>query len=246
MVSVMRVKYALLLALLAAAVLTGCTGGTGNSAAIPSQSQSLSSVQSLTKQPSHGNVTFAIGITPRSKAPGTRDTPQYVSVSTQSLNILTDRGNPVTVNLTPSSPNCSPKPGSPDSYICTARLNVPTGNHVFMLTAYDRTGGAGNVLSRNSTGTVYVKPTGTITVSIVLRGVVQYVTLKTRDDQPRSRESFGHRLDGGAGRRGSQPHRRSGAVQQSGDADDNRFDRQSSIEVYPQFASRRSRRHGEL
>jgi hypothetical protein len=182
-VSVMRVKFTLLLVFVAA-VLAGCNGGTGNSTAIPPHSQSVSSVQSLTKQTSNGNVTFAIGITPRSKALGTRATPQYVSVSTESLTILTDRGNPVTVNLTPSSPNCSPNPSSPGSYICTARLNVPSGNHIFTLTAYDRTGGAGNVLSRNSTGTVYVKPTGATTVSIVLQGVVQYVTLKLATTNP--------------------------------------------------------------
>jgi hypothetical protein len=146
----MRVKYPLLLSSLAAILLAGCNGGAGGSSAIPPQSQSVSSVQWLTKRSSKGNVTFAIGITPGSKAAGTRATPQHVSVSTKSLRILIDGGNPVTVELTPSSPNCSPNPRSPGSYIYIARFKVPSGNHVFTLTTYDRTDGAGNVLSRNS------------------------------------------------------------------------------------------------
>jgi hypothetical protein len=85
---------------------------------------------------------------------------------------------------TPASPNCSPNPKAPGSYTCTASLSVPTGNRVFTLTAYDLTGGAGNVLSTNSTGTVFVKPTGTTTVSLVLQGVIQYAVLTLATPNP--------------------------------------------------------------
>jgi hypothetical protein len=52
------------------------------------------------------------------------------------------------------------------------------------LTAYDLTGSAGSVLSTNSTGTVFVKPTGTTTVSLVLEGIIQYAVLTLATPNP--------------------------------------------------------------
>jgi YVTN family beta-propeller protein len=168
---------------LCAVMVAGCSGGgasIGTSATRP-QSQSPVLTAQSTKA-AKGNVTFTIGIKPKAKTG--RITPKYVSPSTQSLQIFTDGANPVVVNLTPFSPNCSPNPTVPGAYICTASLNVPAGNHVFTVTTYDLTGAEGNVLSTNSTGAVYVKPEGATAVPIVLEGVVHYVALLLATTNP--------------------------------------------------------------
>jgi YVTN family beta-propeller protein len=166
---------------LCAVIVDGCGGGAvvGTSAMRPQSQSPVLTAQStngaLSTKAANGNVTFAIRIKPKTKTG--RTTPKYVSPSTQSLQILTDGANPVIVNLTPLSPNCVPDPMVPGAYICTASLNIPAGNHVFTVTTYDLPGATGNVLSTNSTDTVFVKPTGTTTVSIVLEGAVHYVVL---------------------------------------------------------------------
>jgi YVTN family beta-propeller protein len=171
-------------------MVAGCSGGGASIGMSPIRPQSRSSIfaaqSALTAQSTkgaNGNVTFTIGIKPKTKTG--RITPKYVSLSTQSLKILTDGANPVVVNLTPSSPNCSPNRAAPGAYICTASLNVPAGNHVFTVTTYDLTDAEGNVLSTNTTGAVDVKPTGTTTtVSLVLEGVVRYVVLTLATTNP--------------------------------------------------------------
>jgi virginiamycin B lyase len=169
---------------LCAVMVAGCSSGGASIGTSAMRPQSQSPVlTALSKKAAKGNVTFTIGIKPKQKTG--RITPKYLSPSTQSLKILTDGANPVIVNLAPSSPNCSPNPTLPGAYICRASLSVPTGNHVFTVTAYDSAGAEGNVLSTNTTGTVYVKPTGTTTtVSIVLEGVVQYVILTLATPYP--------------------------------------------------------------
>jgi hypothetical protein len=134
----------------------------------------------LSTKGANGNVTFAIRIAP--KTTGGRITPKYVSPSTQSLKILTDGTNPVVVTFGEWTANryCSDDSvlgGYTPGYICTASLNIPPGNHVLTVTTYDLPGATGNVLSTNSSGTVFVKPTGTTKVSIVLEGAVHYVVL---------------------------------------------------------------------
>jgi hypothetical protein len=159
---------------LCAVMVAGCSSGGASIGTSPMRPQSQSPVLTahFTKA-ANGNVTFTIKIKPKQKT--SRVTPKWVSPWTNSLKILTDGANPVIVNLTLSSPNCSPNRGF---YLCTASLSVAAGNHVFTVTTYDSAGAEGNVLSTNTTGTVYVKPTGTTTVSIVLEGVVQYVYLQ--------------------------------------------------------------------
>jgi virginiamycin B lyase len=168
---------------LCAVMVAGCSSGGASIGTSPMRPQSQSPVFAAhSEKAANGNVTFTIGIKPKQKTG--RIMPKYVSPSTQSLKILTDGANPVIVNLAPSSPNCSPDPTVPGAYICTASLSVPAGNHVFTVTAYDSPGAQGNVLSTNTTGTVYVKPTGTTTVSIVLEGVVRYVVLTLATTNP--------------------------------------------------------------
>jgi DNA-binding beta-propeller fold protein YncE len=166
-----------------AALFAGC-GGSGARVSTPATLPQSKSPALATRsaKATTGNVTFAIGFTPKAKAG--RITPKYVSPSTQSLQIGTDGINPVIVNLTALSPNCSPGPTAPGAYICTASLTVPAGDHVFTVTAFDLADAKGNVLSTNSTGTVYVKPTARTTVSIVLEGTVHYVILVLATTNP--------------------------------------------------------------
>jgi hypothetical protein len=168
---------------LCAALFAGCGRGAdvGTSAVLPQSQDRVSNAQSMVA--AQGNVMFSIGVTPKTKAG--RITPNDVSPSTQSLQILTDGVNPVVVNLTPSSPNCSPNTTVPGAYVCRAFLIVLAGNHVFTVTTYDLTGATGNVLSTNSTGTVYVKPIHQTTrISIVLKGVVRHVILTLATTNP--------------------------------------------------------------
>jgi YVTN family beta-propeller protein len=177
-ISVKRVNAALLFALWAA-MFAGCGGGganVGTSSISTLKHFALLTQPAATQATTMGNVSFAIAFRPKPKVTARRLAPQYVSASTQSLQILTD-GNSVVVNLSRSSPNCSPNPATPGAYICTASLNVPTGNHIFTVTAFDLTDAKGKVLSTNSTGTVDVKTTGRTTVAMVLQGAVDYVIL---------------------------------------------------------------------
>jgi DNA-binding beta-propeller fold protein YncE len=169
---------------LCAAILAGCSGGAGDGTsalATGSRAQPLVVGQRATKA-GMGRVAFTIGI--KSKAKAGRITPKYVSPSTQSLQILTDGTNPVVVNLTPSSPNCSPDASIPPATICTASLSAPAGNHIFSVTTYDLTDAKGRVLSANTTGTVYVQPIVQTKVPLVLEGVVQYVVLALATTNP--------------------------------------------------------------
>jgi YVTN family beta-propeller protein len=169
-------------------VVAACSGGGGSSISTsPIRPQSRSPVfTAQSTKAAKGNVTFTIGIKPRTQAG--RITPQYVSPSSQSLQILTDGAKPVVVNFEPGA-DCSPNPAAPGAYICIASFNVLPGDHVFTVTTYDLFGAKGNVLSTNSTGVVSVKPTGTTSVPIVLEGVVKNVrlilaTLNPRIGQP--------------------------------------------------------------
>ncbi len=170
-----------------AALFAGCGGGGGTvgTASVSSLQQSPLTAQSVAVQAAtKGNVSFAIAFTPKAKAITGKIAPRYVSPSTESLRILTDGGSPVVINLSGSSPNCSPNPKVPGSFICTAKLSVPAGTHVFFVTAYDGQNGSGNVLSQNSSGPVDVKPTTPTTVAIVLEGVVRNVILTLATTNP--------------------------------------------------------------
>jgi hypothetical protein len=169
-----------------AALCSACGGGgaaVGTSGdSTHARGETLSTRSVSPQATTRGNVSFAVGFTPKPK-PG-RIMPKYVSPSTQSLQISTDGGNAVVVNLSPSSPNCSSNPAVPDSYICYGWLTVAPGNHVFQVTAYDLRAAKGNVLSTNSTGTVAVLASEITTVRMVLEGFVQYVTLTLSTSNP--------------------------------------------------------------
>ena len=130
----------------------------------------------------YATVIFSIGIARKGVAG--RTGPRYVSPSSRSLQILTDGANPVIVDLQTPSPHCLPNPAVPGAYYCQASFTVLPGNHVFSVTIYDASGAAGNILSTNSTGVVYVEPTGVTRVSIVLDGVVKRAVLLLATTDP--------------------------------------------------------------
>jgi hypothetical protein len=176
-----------LLSLLSAATVAGCSGG-GAGVSTPTLPQQTDTTQSVGRTiesatSAEPTIKFTISITPKKANPRSA-LPLYISQSTESMKILVDSASPVVVNLTPTSPNCSPNPKVPGSFICTASINVAPGNHVFTVTMYDKTGGTGNILSTNTTGTIVVSPTGTTTVPIVLQGVAQFVALTLATPNP--------------------------------------------------------------
>ncbi len=179
----LRVGAGLVL-LLGAGIVTACAGEApaGLQTVMPQSRLAADAPQSA--HAVGGTVSFSVGFTPK-QAPNRR-APDYVSPSTASMEISTDGGNPVIVDVSMYSPNCSPNPNEPGSYICTAQRTLPAGTYTFTVTAYDRSGAHGNVLSTNTTGPVYVKPVGRTTVSIVLEGVAAYVALSLEVSNPPS------------------------------------------------------------
>ena len=161
----------------------GCSasGTTSGTPATLAQTQRGATVRQATRAV-HGNVAFAISFTPNAKR--RRIGPQYVSPSSESLRIDVDGKSAVTIDLLPLSTDCPATPNAPGSYTCTASLYVTGGEHVFTVTAYDSTGGTGNVLSSNTTGSVYVNPVEATTVFLVLEGVVRNVVLTLATTNP--------------------------------------------------------------
>ncbi len=91
--------------------------------------------------------------------------PLYVSPSTKSFTISTDGGSPVIANVNPST-----------SYAIATLRHIPVGTHSFTVTAYDRLGGTGTVLSTGNSGPVNVTA-GYTNVYLTLSGVVASVAL---------------------------------------------------------------------
>jgi hypothetical protein len=159
-------KFALLIA---AFSISACTAGGGNEQGpLPSGVPAGPAGASPSSQ-----ARFVITVPAKTTASTSRR-PQYVSPSTQSLTISVDGGTPVTQNLTPASPNCSTSAGGLE---CTATIAAPVGSDTFTVTTYDRTGGAGHVLSTAGTGAIAIVPGTAATVPIILAGVVATIAL---------------------------------------------------------------------
>jgi N-acetylneuraminic acid mutarotase len=104
-----------------------------------------------------------------------RVNPHYVSASTQSMSIAVNGGPPTIVNLTPSSPNCTPASGSMP-LTCTATVAAPVGNDTFAVITYDQENGAGNLLSENTISATILAGQAN-NVSITLNGVIASIQL---------------------------------------------------------------------
>lgn len=65
--------------------------------------------------------------------------PDFVSPSTQSIEVAINGGVPEVTNLTPSSPDCTP-PSQNEPLECTVPVVAPPGNDRFTATTYDEPG----------------------------------------------------------------------------------------------------------
>ncbi len=124
-------------------------------------------VSSANSSGRYGSASFQIKVPASPKrapaAHGTR--PLYVSSSTKSLAISTDGSAPVVANVSPTT-----------GYVKITIGGIPVGTHSFQVTAYDRLGGTGAVLSVGNTGPVDV-PAGYIKLYLSLGGVVASLAL---------------------------------------------------------------------
>lgn len=116
----------------------------------------------------YGTIVFRVKV-PHAPAPagvpGARHLrPQYLSLSTQSLALLMDGKNALVSDVDPLG------------YVVLS-LNAPVGRHIFTVTAYDRRGARGNVLSTGTTAPVTIWANGRISVNLTLDGVVASVSL---------------------------------------------------------------------
>jgi hypothetical protein len=114
----------------------------------------------------YGSARFKIKVPPARKSSSARRgfRPLYVSPSTKSFAISAAGLPTVVANVNPSTGEA------------TVTVRVPVGAYTFVVTAYDRPGATGNVLSTGSTGPVDVGP-GYITVYLTLSGVVASLAL---------------------------------------------------------------------
>lgn len=114
----------------------------------------------------YGSASFRIKVPAAPKLPAVRGIhPLYVSPSTKSFTISTDGSSPVIANVNPKT-----------GYAIATLHHIPVGTHSFEVTAYDRLGGTGTVLSAGNSGPVNVPP-GYVDVYLTLSGVVASVAL---------------------------------------------------------------------
>ena len=93
---------------------------------------------------------------------------QSVSPATQSITILEGTTNVGSFDTTPTSPNCAPNNGAT---VCTLTVGLISGAQTFTVTAYDHTGGTGNVLSVGSVAQTIVVGQNNV-IPLTLGGVV--------------------------------------------------------------------------
>jgi hypothetical protein len=144
------VKHALrsLAMLTATAMLAACGGGgsgssSGSGGTVPVTYQSAS-------------VTVAITVPHRTPAIRGRK-PHYISTKTKSIVFALTKVNgsappsgfnsTLTVDTTPGSGNCGQDSGSTGGLVCHGTMTAPVATDSFTVTAYDATGGSGNILS---------------------------------------------------------------------------------------------------
>ena len=138
----------------ACAFVAACGGG-GNGGSPP--------VVTATAMPSPATatVTFTIG---QGQSIQSRRT-QYVSPRTQSV-VVTYGAKAYGVDFIQGSSGCT---GAVPNLVCTVQFTAPTGSDTFSISAYDKYGGIGNLLSQAQVTVSVVS--GTNTVKAVLDGV---------------------------------------------------------------------------
>ncbi len=114
----------------------------------------------------YGSASFRIKVPAAPRPRATRGLrPLYLSPSTKSFAISTDGLAPVVTNVNPST-----------GYATVTIRRLTVGTHRFTVTAYDRPGAAGTILSTGNSGPIDV-PAGYVYVSLTLSGVVAALAL---------------------------------------------------------------------
>ena len=142
--------------------LSGCGGG-----------GVLSPSHAATSAPqSSARVTATIKIPNAAATQSTRRRVQYFSPATQSATISVNGGTPASVNLTPSSPNCSTGAGGT---VCIVSLNALIGTDTFAVILYDGLNGSGNVLSSATVTQAIVN--GPNNINLITNGVLNNIVI---------------------------------------------------------------------
>jgi hypothetical protein len=168
-------KHFFAVVVLAAALVAGCGGGGG-----PTITYAVPTVAPME------DVKFSIAA-PSANAARHRD---YISASTESVTIELVTVPPATpapllvIDVTSGSANCAT---TSSGLTCTGSMSVPAGQQQFIVSTYDRTGGAGQQLSTGSI-TVLVSASSSNglnlsnSVSLTLNSIVASIALAVSPD----------------------------------------------------------------
>jgi hypothetical protein len=181
---VCAVRFSALLALLSvAAMLSGCAGG-GDAVPAPSAREPAGpkrvparfvitipakvTTNAKLRPPSVASATLA----GRAGSPAAQVRPQYVSPSTQSMNIDVTQGATQvlneTANLTPSSTGCTSTLASTQ---CTLTLSLAPGTFTATVTTYDQVNAGGNLLSAGQNVDFTIVEGAANTITLTLSGI---------------------------------------------------------------------------
>jgi streptogramin lyase len=159
-------------AAVAVLLLAGCGGGGGGS--VPAAS--LGAVTAPQPPASSGSSKLGIAISvPGGSSASSARVPRFISPSTASLTVaLQGAQTPLaTINVTPSSPGCSP---APLGIVCTATVSAPVGSNTYVVTTYDAVNATGHQLA-TATLVATVTINATNTLALVLNGTVANATV---------------------------------------------------------------------
>ena len=143
----MATTYRKALILLISAALAGCHGGGGGSSMVPGvTAQSSGSLGG-------GTASFRI-VVPAPVRPGAPNGMQSVVVSLATVNgaAPATKTLPVTLNLTATTPGCTPSGGG--ALTCLATISVPSGRDNFTVVTYAKPNGTGAQVSSTQASAV--------------------------------------------------------------------------------------------
>ncbi len=167
-------KRATLTALAAAALLSGCSG------TLPATTATTGSSPSSGSTP----VTFVVSI-PAGASANARFSharrPHYISPSTQSIAVTLGGKTLLTANVGAGSKSCKNTGGT--SRTCLAHATAPSGTQTFVITAYDGSGGSGNVLATGNVPAT-LEPGSAKSVHVSLTGKAVSIALSLSSPYP--------------------------------------------------------------
>ncbi len=155
-------------------LVSGCGGGGGLAAPI-------APTPSAAPAGGPAQVTIRITVPAATHRGAASRGPRYISLDTESAAIAVNGGAPVVVDLSSTSPNCTP--GSAGSRVCTSSVNAPIGPDTFSETLYESTNATGPALSTGSTSATIVAGTANV-VPLVLDGIIASLSLVLANAKP--------------------------------------------------------------